>query len=689
MNSILIKCTNVLFLLSYYSMLLAQPSFDWVTTAGGNNHEMCYGVAYDLNGNVYATGQFAGTVNLNTTEGPITLVSNGYNDIYIMAFNPIGEILWAKGFGGTNTDVGKSIATDNDGNIYVTGVIRDTVNFGTSENPLILSAAGGSTATDIFFAKLSSTGNLLWAHNFGSINHDEGQDIKIGSDGNIYLCGFFGTSANFNTSGGVDMIYATNSTADIFMSKFTSDGELIWAIAMGGPEANWATGIATDADNNVFLTGRYTGMIDLDPSPGIHTTVGVNDFFLAKYSPTGQLLWGHFIGSTGVDVATGITVDIEGNVVITGSFQGTVDFDSGSNEVLVTSNSQSDIFLAKYSSIGECLWAFGVGGGGNDVANGVAVDLTGNVYITGFFIVTVDFDPSSNTHNLVSVSGGTADIFVAHYDSHGYFQWAFAAGGLNNCYGNGIAVDNGNKILVGGQFGSTTDFDPSGNDTNTNTQSGIDAFVVQYSSCNSPAQSFEQTICAGDVFEVGKLEFTDPGHYWMFEKNEAGCDSFLSLQLNVFEINSAINVLDSMLIADESNAEYQWYECSATPVLIEGETGQTFSPMQSGNYQVAVSIGGCEEFSNCIPLVITDVKDLSAPKFSVFPNPAKDQFWINYTGETPATALLLNIQGQMVMPPVNLQPGAPFMIQHALAPGLYLLQLNYLEEMRVVKVVVE
>jgi len=689
MKTSLLHLVNLLVFLSLQPALIAQPDYHWASALGGISSDVCHGVAYGINGNVYAVGQFQGIVNLNTVSGPVNITSFGNSDGYVIAYNPEGEILWVKRIGGSDLDGAKAVDVDNDGNVYVTGFFRGSVNFGTVDNPLILEAPGIFSASDIFLAKYSPTGDLVWAHNFGSDANDEGRDIKIGYDGNIYFCGSFGSFANFNTSGGEDLIFATNNGADIFMAKFTTDGALIWARAMGGTATNRANSIDVDTDNNVYLTGQFEGTADFDPSLfSTSFTATFINLFVAKYNSNGQLIWVHGVGGSGFDIGTAIAVDIEGNAYITGNFWGTIDFDSGEGEMLVTSNSESDIFLAKYSPTGECLWAFGIGGNASDEGRGVAVDLAGNVYITGAFAQTVDFDPSTNTNNLVS--NGFFDIYVAKYNPQGEYQWAFVVGGTSSCYGNTVAHDYGNKLAVGGNFAVFADFDPSENEAIINSfNPAFDAFVVQYESCNSPTQFFAETICAGDVFVFGETEITEAGYHWQIENNEAGCDSFITLQLEVIEINAGINLFENTLFAVQVNAEYQWYECSATLVLIEGETGQTFSPMQSGSYQVAVNIGGCEEISNCIPLVITDVKDHSSPKFSIFPNPAKDQFWINYTGETPATALLLNIQGQMVMPPVNLQPGAATMIQHTLAPGLYLLQLNYLEEMKVVKVVVE
>jgi hypothetical protein len=149
-------------------------------------------------------------------------------------------------------------------------------------------------------------------------------------------------------------------------------------------------------------------------------------------------------------------------------------------------------------------------------------------------------------------------------------------------------------------------------------------------------------------------------------------------------------VFNNVITLEQSDAEYLWYECSGEPMLIDGETNQFYIPSANGNYQASILIGQCVEFTECVPVVATSTNEISElNQITVYPNPSKNEFRINWTGDKPATATLLNIQGQVVSAPIALQPGTALLIQHSLSPGLYLLQLNYMDEMRVVKVVVE
>jgi hypothetical protein len=666
----------------------SQPDFTWALRAGGITNDACNSIAYDLNGNVIATGSFQGITSFSTGGSTITALGN--KDIFLAAFDPDGQLLWAKAIGGTMEDEGTGIAVDLEGNIYLTGFFRNSVNFGTIDNPAILQVPGIFSSSNAFVAKYSSTGELIWVNQLGSDSNAQGQDIEIGFDGNVYLCGTYSGEVNFNTQGSESLLTSINNGADIFMAKYTPEGALIWAKGMGGTATDIPRAIAVDTQNNVFIAGRFDGTADFDPSLASTTfSAQLTDMFIAKYNPDGELIWAHGIGSSSFEEARDLAVDIDGNAFITGNFWGTVDFDSGAPEVLVTSNSESDAFLAKYSPDGECLWAFNVGGNASDEGRGVTVDPAGNAYITGAFAQTVDFDPSPNMNNLVS--NGFFDVYVAKYNSLGAYQWGFVVGGTSSCYGNTIEHDNGNSLYVGGQFAVVSEFDPMGDGFSINSfNAAADAFVAKYNSCNSPEQVIIDLICEGESVIIGETTFTESGSYWLFETNDAGCDSVITLHLEVTEINPGINVFNDVITLEQSNAEYLWYECSGEPVLVEGETNQFFIATENGNYQASITIGDCEVFTGCVPVVVTSTDEISAlSQITVYPNPSKNEFRINWFGDKPATATLLNIQGQVVSAPIALQPGTALLIQHGLSPGLYLLQVNYLEEMRVVKVVVE
>jgi len=272
---------------------------------------------------------------------------------------------WAKGIGGTSWDYGYSIAVDDMGNVYVTGVFGGTsggtADFDPGPGTANLTSAGN---IDIFFAKYNSSGDYIWAKRLGGIGWDDGRSIALDGTGNVYITGWFMGTVDFDP--GPDTAALTSVGRDIFFAKYSSSGDYIWAKRVGGTWFEEGSSIALDDMGNVYITGTFEGTADFDPGPGtanlISAGAGFDDIFFAKYSSSGDYLWAKSIGSTLIDQGLSIALDGMGNVYITGYFWGTADFDPGSSTADLTSNGIYDIFFAKYNSSGNYIWAKRVGG---------------------------------------------------------------------------------------------------------------------------------------------------------------------------------------------------------------------------------------------------------------------------------------------------------------------------------------
>jgi hypothetical protein len=190
----------------------------------------------------------------------------------------------------------------------------------------------------------------------------------------------------------------------------------------------------------------------------ILTTCLLQTLFIKAQQPTFQ--WAKRTGNSGFDYGSSIAVDPSGNVYTTGQFQGFVDFNPDTGVFLLTSAGAEDIFVRKLDASGNLIWAGRMGGTGSDIANSIKVDNSGNVYTTGSFDGTADFDPGAGVFNLTS-TGGTKDIFVCKLDASGNFVWAKQMGGLGGYnVGNSIALDASGNVLTTGRFDGTGDFDP-------------------------------------------------------------------------------------------------------------------------------------------------------------------------------------------------------------------------------------
>ena len=311
------------------------------------------------------------------------------------------------------------------------------------------------------------TPNMTAILSAGGTSSDEGSDIAVDASGNVYITGIYSGTAIF--ARGVSLTSAGGSD-DIYVAKYNSSGTLQWVRSAGGTGDAYGTGIAVDASGNVYITGTYSGT-DTFASGVSLTAEGISDVYVAKYNSSGTLLWVRSAGGTNNDYGRGIAVDASGNVYITGYYFGTATFASG---VSLTAEGISDVFIIKYNSSGTLQWVRSAGGTSADRGFGIALDVLGNVYATGSYSGTAIFSGVS----LTSV-GGSDDIYVAKYNSSGALFWVSSAGGTNNDYGRGIAVDASSNVCITGTYSGTATFAVGVSLTSVG---GNDAFVAR---CNS------------------------------------------------------------------------------------------------------------------------------------------------------------------------------------------------------------
>lgn len=362
--------------------------------------------------------------------------------------------------GGTGIDAAVDIGTDSLANIYVAGYFTGTVDFDPGSGANELTSAGD---TDIFVAKYDSDGDFIWASKIGGTGADRPTAISVAADGAFWLAGSFSLVVDFDPGSGTASV-ASYGVTDAFTAKYAADGSHYWSLGFGGPGADVANDVTTDADGNSYLTGSFESIVDFDPGSGSSqsTSNALKDLFVVSYDPDGVYRWHFTTGSSLDDTGTAIAAYSNGTFWVAGFFNGSVDFDPGAEVNLTNSSGSDDVFLARYSGTGAFLWAGAIGGADSDrpALGGLALDGAGNVYLTGAFSGLCDFQPTNMTANLQS--NGAADAFLAEYDSSGEFRWAFGVGGTGIDYGESLAVDEtGNIYWTGGFTGTQVDFDPT------------------------------------------------------------------------------------------------------------------------------------------------------------------------------------------------------------------------------------
>ncbi len=443
----------------------SAQNFEWAKGIQGDVYNSGESITYDAAGNSYIAGRFFDTVDFDPGAGVFNLTSGVGSDIYILKLDALGDFVWAKSIGGTSEDRPSSIHVDEGGDIYVTGFFSDTVDFdpGVGVNNLI-----SEGFKDIFVLKLNSFGDFVWAKQFGGTANDEGYDITVDVNRFVYVTGTFSGTADFDPGAGTSNLISEGAF-DGFVLKLLPSGDLNWVKKVGGPNDDDASfSIDLDSSNNVYTTGYFRDSVDFDPGAGTAnvTSNGMRDGYILKFDGAGNYVWVKTIGSFAQDYVRDITIDdATGDVFVTGEFQFTVDFDPGTDTANLVSNGILDAYVLKLNANGDYVWAKSYGGDSFENSTSISLDGDGNIYTTGNFYDTADFDPGINTVNLIA-TGSSADIFILKLSPLGDYVWAGSIGETGDDLGNCITVDDACNIYTTGYYLDTADFD-TGTGTNT------------------------------------------------------------------------------------------------------------------------------------------------------------------------------------------------------------------------------
>lgn len=538
------------------SLSTYAQELDWVSGFIPMTGVTVHASAIDAAGNIYTTGYFDGTVDFDPGVGTYNLTSAGSYDIFIAKLDASGNLLWAKSMGSTNTDYGTGVALDASGNAYFTGYFLFTVDFDPGSGTFNMTSAG----SDVFILKVDAAGNFIWAKKMGGSDTDGVSDIAVSASGNVYTTGNFRLTADFDPGSGTFNLTAAGS-ADIFISKLDAAGNFVWAKKMGGTNPNGETGVAlvVDAAENIYTTGFFEGTVDFDPGTGTTTltSAGQRDIFYSKLDVAGNFMWAKKIGGTGGDEPYDLAIDASGNLHSTGSYDGTVgvDFDPGTGTVNMISAGSWDIYVNKLDASGNYVWAKSMGGtDSNERGFSVAVDASGNVYTTGAFWGTADFDPGTGVSNLVS--GGYSDIFISKLDASGNYIWAHSFGAASLLFdeGRSINISPSGSIYTAGKFQGTVDFDPGPGTANLSGPSSLatsGSFIQKLNQCASVTYTENITICLPFTWRDGVTYTTSQTgiNHTVNGVVNGGCDSIYVLNLT---IASSTVLLSSLTQADNS-----------------------------------------------------------------------------------------------------------------------------------------
>lgn len=628
----------------YISKLGAEGQFVWAKRIGGTAINIGISICLDQQGNVYVTGQYNGTVDFDPGPNTYNMTSIGASS-FVVKLNPQGDFVWARHIAGGGSGIG--VATDSEGNVYVTGGFGGTVDFDPGAGVFNMNVANGKS----FVTKLDRDGAFVWAKQMAG-SAGAPTDIKIDNIGNVYTVGTFTGTADFDPGSGI-LNFISRGGADIYISKLNTHGELIWARQQGGAGADLGSAIDVDKKGNVYTAGRFVGTANFDPGAGVLNlnSNGGNDAFISKLDNSGQLKWVRQLGGgTTSDWAFSVSVDDKENVYVTGTFGDSVAV--GSRTLI--SNGGSDIFICQLDSTGSFVWAHSIGGQSNDFGRDIACDYVGNIYVTGDFqSPVVDFDPGIGINELageydpyvlkLGLCGTNTQLYFRDCDSLVYNGHTYSQEGIyDNTFKNVLECDSFVilNVKLGAGFDTTyivTACDSFQHQDKVYYQSGFytDSFTtIDLFGCDSIVHldltigntETPLSINTCDSFVLGNAVYTISGNYTAIFTNQQGCDSIVVLDLEIKGISpeANTNVNGETLIAGNA-ASYQWLDCNDNYAVIPGAVAQIFSPEKSGAYAVLITNDqGCSDTSICVEIEITtSINDaFRNDNISLYPNPA-------------------------------------------------------------------
>lgn len=504
---------------------------------------------------------------------------------------------WAKQTGGIDYDAAQALAIDGNGNVYTTGTFNGTVDFDGSSGVYNLTSAG---AGDVFVLKTDSLGNFIWARSFGNASDDIGLAIAVDASGNVYGINNFMGTIDADPGAGTFMLTAT-LFIDPMIWKLDASGNFVWAkqlaSASTGGSANTAA-LTIDASGNIYNTGYFNGYVDFDPNAGTNIQNAPNaDTYILKLDASGNFVWIKTLPASQSSMPASISVDGSGNVHTIGSFMGDIDLDPGAGTNMVaTAGFDNDIYISKLDASGNFVWGKAFTGSGYDFGMASLVDATGNVYISGAFEASMDFDPGQGVANLTSTTSYNAfitkldasgnyvwaknfssadysfaqsmafdagqnifvtgyfkgvtdfdagtptynvtpfdasDIYFAKLNAAGDLQYATGIGGTSDDYGNAIRLSQTGAIHVAGAFMGAGDYDPGQGVANLSTAGSGDIVVGKYIDLSCQSTASTITAAACDTFTLGTTNYTASGTFVQIVPNAAGCDSVITINLTI------------------------------------------------------------------------------------------------------------------------------------------------------------
>ncbi len=407
----------------------------------------------------------------------------GHQDVVVQAAGTVEvtSVAFAVQEGGTDYEEARALAVCPDGSIVATGRYAGSSLFGSLPSFTSLNSAGDD---DLFLARYSATGALLWAKSAGGPSRgDWGNSVAAFADGSILLGGYFHGLAAFN-GGAIASGLLSAGEDDAFVARYSPSGSLVWVQRAGGVFHDEVGGVATTSDGGFFATGHFRAQASFGDgaAPPLLTVAGSllsADGFVARYNGDGSIAWvRQFGGADGDDQGISVATSTDGSCFVTGTFTGAAAFGQGASQVVLNSAGGTDVFVARYDAAGNLLWARRGGGAADDAARSISLLPGGAAVLCGAYSNIATFGDTASPGVVQAL--GLRDAFVARFAADGTLTWVRSAGGTNDDEARSVAAAEDGGFFLTGAFHTFATFGQAPSSTGLAALGLRDAFVARY-----------------------------------------------------------------------------------------------------------------------------------------------------------------------------------------------------------------
>lgn len=454
-------------------------------------------LASDSNDNVYLGGSIFGTTFFDPTNSSVSVTTSNQAG-YVAKYRANRSLIWAKIFEGfKGGSVVTAIHVAPSGSVYVAGNFSDTIDADPGSGKHLLLA---ESTNDMFLIKLTANGDFSWGFNiagaFKVAPFFSVYDINTDANENVIISGTFQDSADFDPSSSIVQHISAGSSSSFF-AKYDSSGnyKMVKTFGITGTR-NIIYDMELDAHGNMYVCGNYNGNVDFDPGSGI-AILSLAGGFLASYDSIGNYRWvKSVVRGNSINFAKSLELLPNGNIALCGSFNNIPDFDPSFATLNIPSKGGDDIFLSMYDNQGNLKWVNTFGDGFDDEPTSLAVNNDGEIFVTGYFRDSVDFDPDSL--KTARFLGTGFLMFLTAYDSSGRYLWGTSAEGAFPTTINRTV----NGVLYACGETPSTSFQHNSTKKNITTTGSRDIFFLKLNPCFSATTptitATKNSICDGD-----------------------------------------------------------------------------------------------------------------------------------------------------------------------------------------------